>query len=369
MEVYIVFTVFLFLFSFFELFKIGNGKFGNIFLFLSFLGAVLIVGGRWYTGTDWEVYEYLFNESATIKDALDIWKTEIGYGILSWLVRSVTDDYSVFLIIHAVLFYGLLIISFKKIIPYPQTAFFYYFTTNLGMVGANRQLLGIVFLLFGLSFLLNNNKKKFFVLLFSSFTFHATAYLASVYYFFNRYISKKVIIISIIVAFLFGISPLPLQVFGSLGALNEHFMSKTEAYLDSAKAAAEEYGLTVAGALKRILFLIIFLGIRDKAVIRLKNYNLFFNGYWMGILVYLVFSSSLNVMVSRGSLYFNLMEPLLIACIFLIVEKPIEKCFCLILVFIVSILLMYQSIGGYPDAFDPYKGIWYNQDFVRRPHR
>lgn len=368
MEVYIIFSIILFIFSFLEIFKLTKGKLKNVFLFFSFLGAVLIIGGRWYTGTDWFVYEYLFHESKSIDDVLEIWSTEIGYGILTWLVRSVTDNYSVFLFIHAIIFYGLLITSFKKIVPYPQTAFFYYFLSNLGFVGSNRQLLGVVFLLFGISFLLNENKKKFIILLISSFSFHATAYLGSVYFFLNRYLSKITIILGILLAFAFGISPIPLKVFGSLGALSDHFMTKTEDYLSSAKSDAASYGLTVMGAFKRLLFFFLFFALREKLIPRFKNYNLFFNGYWVGILIYLFFSNSLTVMVSRGSLYFNLMECLLISSIFIILKKPTNKFLFLIIVYILGIVLMYQSIGGYPDLFDPYKGIWYNTDYFRKMH-
>lgn len=366
MEVYLIFAFMLFLFSFYEIFFPKKKNLRNGLLFISFLGAVLIVGGRWETGTDWTPYEIMFYESNSWQNALELWQTEVGYALLSWLIRSFTDNYSVFLIVHAIIFYGLLLISFKKIIPYPQTAFFFFFITNLGIVGSNRQLLAVVFLLFGISFLLNKKNKSFFVILVTSFTFHATAYLGSIYYFFNKKIAKKYIVLSIILAFAFGVSPLPAKIFGSLAGINEHFMSKTEAYLSSAKEATEKQGLTLAGIVKRILFFAVFLGIRDKVLVRLKNYNLFFNGYWLGILIYLIFSSSLIIMVNRGSLYFNLMEPLLVSSIFMVLSRPLDKFVCLLVVFVVAILLMYQSISGYPDAFDPYKGIWYNIDFYRQ---
>lgn len=366
MEIYIIFSIILFIFSFFEIFKIANGKLQNLCLFVSFLGAVFIVGGRWETGTDWIIYEYLFHESKSLADVLEIWNTEIGYGILSWLVRSVTDDYSAFLFIHAIIFYGLLITSFKKIVPYPQTAFFYYFLLNLGIVGSNRQLLGVVFILFGISFLLNENRKKFIILLICSFSLHASAYLGGIYFFLNRYLSKIIIISGILFALALGISPLPIKIFGSLGAVSEHLMSKTEAYLSSAKSDADAHGLTVMGVFKRLIFFFLFFAIREKVISRFKNYNLLFNGYWVGILIYLIFSSSLTVMVSRGSLYFNLMECLLMSSIFIIVKKPLNKFVFLIILYVLGIVLMYQSIGGYPDLFDPYKGIWYNTDYFRK---
>lgn len=359
MEVYIIFCIILLIFSFYEVISYERGV--KIFLlWVSFLGAVFIIGGRWETGTDWSPYLYFFNDSEIWKDVLETWKIEIGYGIFNWIIKNITDNYSFFLFLHAVFFYGLIIIAFSKLVRYPQTAFMIYFASNLGIVGSNRQLIAAALMLYGIVFLSKNNRRKYVFLLLCSFSFHATALVGAIYLFLNRYVSKKWIWMSLVLALIIGLSPLPLKLFGSIELLGNHFASKTEAYLENI-----ETGLNLMGVLKRISFFMFFFYIRDKMLNEYPSYNLLFNGYWFGILIYLMFSSSLPIMISRGSLYFNIMEPLLFSSYLVLIKKQINKVFYLFVLFVLSILLMYQSINLYPSIFDPYKGIWFNSNYYR----
>lgn len=361
MEVYIIFTLILFLFSFYEIFY-NDKNTKRLLLFLSFLGSVFIIGGRWETGTDWYPYKLSFENNQSFDSFLQDWTAELGYATLSWVVKLFSDDYSVFLIIHATIFYGLLLKAFSKLTIYPQVAFSFYFSSSLGIVGSNRQLISLVIILNGLVFLLEKKRVKYFIYLVSALLFHATSFLAGVYYFLNRNISSFWVLTLIFMAFLFGISPLPLKLFGSVGVLGIHFATKTEAYLQSAN---EIQGLTLLGIFKRLFLFFIFFYVRSKMINCDRNYNLLFNGYFVGLLVYLVFATSLAVMISRGSLYFNIMEGLLFSYVFFVVKQPFNKVVYMFFLITLSIILMYQSIALYPEIFDPYKGLWYNQDYYR----
>ena len=83
---------------------------------------------------------------------------------------------------------------------------------------------------------------------------------------------------------------------------------------------------------------------------------------------YFFFSSTLLVMVSRGSLYFYIMEPLLLSSIIYILKNKIDKLLYILSIMILGIILMYQSISVYPDLFVPYKGIFINTLFKRTMH-
>lgn len=361
MEVYIIFCVFLLIFSCYEV-NSTDKKFKNLFLIVSFIGAVLIVGGRWETGTDWEPYLYFFNQSEIWENVIETWKIEIGYGSFNWIIRNVTNSYSVFLFLHAAIFYGILIIAFSKIMRYPQTAFMFYFSTNLGIVGSNRQLIAAALIIYGINFLLEKKLKSYIILLLISLSFHATSLLGGVYIFLNKRISSRVIWLTLIIALVVGMSSLPLKLFGSIGILGEFFLLKTEAYLDN---IGIEEGLTLIGILKRVFFFGFFFLFRDKITKRIANYNLIFNGYWFGVVFYLIFADALPVMISRGSLYFNIMESLLFACFIAILKNSLSKIIYLFLLFFLSIVLMYQSISAYPSIFDPYKSLWYNTSYYR----
>lgn len=365
MEIYLIFCFLLFLFSIYENFHLLNYRVRNILLFLSFSGSVLLIGGRWETGTDWEMYYYVFTFNKNISDFTSLFSTEIGYALFNWVIRIFTNNYSIFIFIHAIVFYSFLLKSFNRLTKYPQTAFFFYFCSNLGIVGANRQLIALVILLNGIAFLVEKKKKSYVSSIILAFSFHSTAIFGGLYYFLNKYIAKKWILISLIVALFLGLSPLPLKLFSSVGVLSSHFSEKTDAYLGST-GRDNEYGLTVIGVFKRLFFFAFFMLIRDHVLKFSKSYNIMFNGYWLGLIIYLLFSSSLNVMVSRGSLYFNVMEALLLSSFLVLLKNPINKLIYIIILLVISILLMYQSIGEYPDLFDPYKGIWYNYDFIRK---
>ena len=361
MGIYISFCTMLLLFSCYEV-NSSNKKIKAVFLIISFIGAVLIIGGRWETGTDWEPYLYFFEESKIWKDVIDTWKIEIGYGSLNWIVRNISSNYSIFLFIHAFIFYGILIKAFSKITLYPQTAFMFYFATNLGIVGSNRQLIAAALIIYGVSVFSEKKLKSYVFLLFISLSFHATSLLGGVYILLNKYISNKVIWVTLIVALFVGISSLPLKIFGSIGILGEFFLLKTEAYLDN---VGLEEGLTLIGTLKRVFFFGFFFLFRDKIAKKSPHYNLIFNGYWFGIVFYLIFANTLPVMISRGSLYFNIMESILFACFVVALKDSASKIMYLLLIFFLSIVLMYQSIAPYPLIFDPYKSIWYNTNYYR----
>lgn len=361
MTIYLSFCLFLFLFSIIEI-GVSKEFIKKILLFISFLGAVLIVGTRWETGTDWYPYLGFFQDSLRWQDVMEMWSIEKGYGTLNWLIRNITDNYSGFLVIHAMLFYGLLLAGFSKITKYPQTAFMVYFGSNLGIVGSNRQLLALSIIVFSLPYIFNKRIKSYILAVIVAFSFHSTAFLNAAYIFLNRYISNKWIWLTLITALAIGISPLPLQIFGLFGGLGDFFLNKTDMYISSAD---EIKGLTLGGVIKRLLFFTFFYLLRAKVARVTTHYNLLFNGYWLSIIIYLLFSSALPIMINRGSLYFNIMECLLFVAVLEIFRNPIYKALYVMGLLMISVILMYQSIQAYPDLFDPYKSLWYNVNFHR----
>lgn len=361
MEIYLAVLAVFFIFSFVEVFTV-NKLAKKFVLGLSWLIAVLVIGLRWETGTDWYPYLRFFQDSLRWQDVMEMWSIEKGYGTLNWLVRNITDNYSVFLVIHAMLFYGLLLSGFSKIIKYPQTAFMVYFGSNLGVVGANRQLIALAIILFSLPFIFNKRLKSYILAVVLAFSFHSTAFLNAVYIFLNRYISNKWIWLTLIIALAIGVSPLPLQIFGIFGGLGDFFLDKTDTYISNAN---EIKGLTIGGVVKRLIFFTFFYLLRTRVAKLNKQFHILFNGYWLSIIFYLLFVSALPVMISRGSLYFNIMESLLFVSILSIFKNPIHKALYLIFLLVISITLMYQSLQAYPEAFIPYKGIFHNQNYQR----
>ena len=365
MEVYLITIFILFAFSLHELISY-NEKMKKLFLFFSFLLMVIVVGLRWETGTDWDSYLNTFENSEDLWSVfLDRTNMEKGYLFLNLIIRLITDNYSFLLVILAVLMYYFLIRTFQKLTEYPQLTLLLFFSSTLGSMGSNRQLLAVSICLFALTFLLEGKKLPFIGLVAASFTFHTSSLLFSVYFFFNRKIKSLFLYLAVGVAFVIGKTQLPYMLFSMFGGINEFASDKTSQYLDSAKETLQSFELSVSGLIKRLIFLFIFIFLRDKISAKLPHYNLILNGYVMGTVLYFLFSNTLLVMVSRGSIYFSIMEPILLTSILYILRRDIDKLLYIFLMMAFGLLLMYQNISPYPDLFDPYKGLFINTNFHR----
>ena len=365
MEVYLITIFILFAFSLHELIS-NNEKKKKLFLFSSFLLIVIVVGLRWETGTDWDSYLNTFENSEYLLTVfLDRTNMEKGYLLLNLIVKSITSNYSFLLVILAILMYYFLIRSFQKLTEFPQLTLLLFFSTTLGSMGSNRQLLAASICLFALTFLIEGKKLPFIGLVVTSFTFHTSSLLFSVYYFFNRKIKSLFLYLAVGVAYIIGKTQLPYMLFSMFGGINEYANDKTVQYLDSAKEVLESFELSVLGLIKRLMFLFIFIFLRDKISSKVPHYNLILNGYAMGTVLYFLFSSTLLVMVSRGSVYFAMMEPILLTSILYVLKRDIDKLLYAFFMMALGVLLMYQNISPYPDLFDPYKGIFINTLFHR----
>ena len=363
MLVYFITIFILFAFSLHELIS-NNIRKKKILLYFSYLLLVVVVGLRWETGTDWDAYLNVFSTTTSLQDVF-LSPMEKGFLLSNYFVNIFTDSYSFYLLLHAILFYYLIIKSFSKITQYPQLTLMLFFASTLGMMGSSRQLLAVALCLYGLSYLIENKKIHFILYVVSSFFFHTTSLLFSAYFFLNRKIKDIYLYLAVAIAFFIGKTQIPLTLFSLFGEVNQYAADKTDAYLEGAKEELMYAELSLVGLIKRLLFLFIFIYLRGKIEKRMPHYNLLLNGYVVGIAFYFLFSTTLLVMVSRGSFYFNLMDPLLLSSILYTFRRDVDKLVYLFILLFLAILLMYQSTVTYPDLFDPYKGVFINTYFNR----
>lgn len=363
MEIYIITLVVLLLFSIIEI-RIDLTEFQyksmSVFVYCLF---VFQVGFRWQTGTDWVPYLEHFGEMVRLSDInMTLTGFEKGYSLFVLFVKFFSNNYTVFLVVHALLFYYFIFSIFKKLSPYLFISLLVFYATNLGFMGSNRQLIALGICLYSLKFVMNKNSLKFFALIGIAYLFHTTSILFCVFYFFYRDIKQSKLILILIISFILGKSSFPTFIFSFVG---EHIggmgVSKSEAYLEE----AIKNKLTIIGLIRRLIYFSIFMMNYKFLTLKLPYYKLIFNGYFFGLIVYFLFSDTLSIMVNRGSLYFNAMEPLLLSSQFLVFKNKVERGYLLILLFIVSVFLLFQSISGYDDLFIPYKGIYINTQFHR----
>jgi len=368
MEVYILTLVLIFVLGFLDLRLELNNAQRNWMIFFLYAVIVIQIGLRWETGTDWDMYLINFYGTNDYNIVLlnSLTGFEIGYGTFVFFINKIFNNYSVFLLIHALIFYWGIFRMAKKYSPYFFITIMFYYANNLGIVGSNRQLLAIVICLWSLEFVFERKPFKFFCTVVVAMLFHTTAFMFAIYYFLNRNFKAAVIILVLIASFIIGKTSLPFFIFSKFGGLfGELATSKTSYYSATAEDSLAEGGLGIMGLIKRLLFIAIFTYNYSFLSNKLTYYKVLYNGYMFGIMVYFLFSSSMLVLVSRGSLYFNIMESLLISCQFLVLYKRVDREYVFFALLFISIVFLYQSIAVYPDLFDPYKSLFYNVDYNR----
>lgn len=365
MAVYIfIFTLF-FLFSFLEVrtsIELSQKKILYIILY-SFI--VLLVGFRWETGTDWTQYLKNFTNTTSIETVIIniLLGYEIGYGLFTFLIRLFTENYSVFLIIHALLYYFLIFKANKQLSPFPFLSLLLFYASTMGILGSNRQIIALAICLYSLKFVLEKRSFIFFLLVAIAFLFHTSALLFIVYYFLNRDIPKHFILFTLFCAIIIGRTNLPVLLFSDIGSLLGGASAyKVEYYSEN---EVSETSASLIGLVRRLLFFMIFFVNYRILSIRFPPYALLFNGFFLGLVVYFLFSTSLIALAGRGSFYFNVMECFLLSSQLLLFNSKRDRAYLLIIFFVYSYLIFFQSIAEYPELFIPYKGVFINTDFYR----
>lgn len=367
MIIYFFTILLLFAFSLLEAFYKLSFNSKRVLSFIAFIVLVLQVGLRWETGTDWNTYLLHFNSINSFSSTSPLISYfEFGYNLLVWVTKLFCNEYSFFLIIHALIYYLLIFKSFQRYTPYLFLSLVLFYTLSMGMMGSNRQLIALAICLYSLRYIVENKPVKFFILIFLAINFHVTSIVFIVYFFINREIKVHLLIIILVVAIICSTIRLPVILFSFFGNLIGGIAAqKTLIYLQDAKNVMSEYKLSIVGLFKRMVFLSIFYFNREKISEQLTYYNLMLNGYIIGIAIYFMFASSLLIMVSRGSIFFNIMEPLLLSSQLVLFKKKGNKVIIIGVLLVFSIFFFFQSIITYPELFLPYKGIFINTSFHR----
>jgi hypothetical protein len=366
MFIYIItFSIFLILCCCETFLKFDNTT-KKLFYKILFLFLVFQMGLRLETGTDWNNYLENFNNTSTLDDIIlnVLLGFEIGYGFIVLLFKQFSSNYFLFLLFHATIFYFIIFKVFKQYSPFPILAILLFYSSTIGILGSNRQLLAIAICLFSIRYIISNNFKFFILFIFLAFLFHTSAIFFTITYFFNKDYNKYLIFILITFAVIIGFTNIPLNFFNKLGPIfGEAAKLKSDFYLD--KGIDSSQSLSIFGLIRRVLYFILFSLFYKSISNKYLYYKLFYNIYTFGLLIYFMFSSSLLILVNRGSLYFNLMECFLLSSILIYYNKKSQRGIVLSLLFIISIITFYQSISTYSDLFIPYKGLFINSDFSR----
>jgi hypothetical protein len=367
MTVYIFSILLLLTFALLELTVTMSPYTKRAMAILVYAFLVLQVGLRWETGTDWNNYLEHFQSITTFASASpSLLSPEYGYNIAIWLVKLALPNYTAFLLIHAAVYYYLIFDSIKRYtgILFLPLMLFYCFT--MGVTGSNRELLALAIGIYALRYIYNWKLTYFFLLVTLACMFHYSAVILLFFPLFKAKVRPAILLVILGCSILLGVSSLPVKAFFAVGTLiGGPELSKATFYLANSANSLKDTGLSILGLIKRFLLLSIFLYNRRFLSDKIKYYNIMLNAYVVGAVIYFIFASSLVIIVSRGSLYFDVFEPLLLASQVYLLKRPFNKIVLASALCALSFLIFFQSIAGYPDLFIPYKGLFINRDYSR----
>lgn len=366
MLIYILTISLLFIFSILEFYFKLNIKLKNILIGITFFIIVLQYAFRWETGTDWSSYLEHFIAVTNLNSFKNLDNLfEPGYNILVYIFKLFSASYSGFLLLHSLIYFSIMFSSIREYSNNPLLTLTIFYTSTIGIMGSNRQLLALSICLYGLRYIFTQ-KKKFYIFVGLACFFHITALLFILYLFFNKEINIKYIVLLIFAAIIIGKTEIPINVFSVLTSYFTGITSdKSKFYLSELNSLDKDVSLSILGLIKRLALLALFY-INRKKMRQINSYfNLFFNSYVFSLIIYFLFSSSLMILINRGSIYFNFSEIFLLSIFLFSVTSPIIRNIAFIFILFLSGTFFYISINPFKEYFIPYKGIFYNTDFKR----
>lgn len=371
---YLTVLVIFIILAFFDLFGGISKRNLSIYWLFCFVLLVCHDGLRWETGTDWVPYSSYFENCLNLANDDFEW----GYATLSKLVRVFTSEYSVFLLLHAVILYLLVFSSIKKYAVNPFLSLFLYYCATLPILGMNRQFIAFGICLYAIRYIMERKKVCFAISMIIAMAFHLSAVVFVVAYFFNKPLNIKVYILLLLAAVGISMSGLvnhlPLEVFA---LLSSDMADKMNFYADDFVAGNVAINplFILLSLSKRLVWIVLILGYVYNAKKSDKYFCLLFNIYVFSLLFYIVFNNTiLQIIVSRGLLYFNIAEIFIIPYALIAFKDNGGKKILFVLLILFGLTNLKKGIDSYAppgettDLFVPYKGIFINTDYVRKDH-
>lgn len=334
-------------------------------LFLS-VGVILCFQSfRWRTGTDWANYLYEFNH-VDIKGNTDSF--EPGFRLLNYLVRQLTDSYTIFLFIECGINLFFIIWFIRMWKPSnPMIVLLYMFSCVIFPI---RFTIATNIILCTYKYIYHRRFIPFLLLVLLATSIHRTSIFFLPFYFIIRRKINSFWLVSIYISGII-LGQIANIMFGSIfglanliyGHVTENYQNKMDAYLvhdipEYGKMSPLRFLLSLINSTFFVLFFVYF---RNRFFIESKIYNLFLNLYIVGI--------SFNRMIfqlipdlARLTQFFS--GGFILMTLMIISKFKKDQRTILILFVILYIFFLYRSSihGIYEDLFLPYYSIFSNKE-------
>jgi hypothetical protein len=338
----------------------------KIIMLATALFLVLFRGLRWETGTDWEQFhDFFYNVSPDSFFSPRYQGTkaimEPGYTLLNFVFYNLTGSYTSLLIFYnAIIFWIFYNCSWKYFPESPINVFIclIFFTSIFPL----RQSFAVAIFFYGIRYILSKNILKFSITVIIATTIHSTAILMfPCYFFLNKHISTKLVIILYITCLILAESPLlnfiteqVIYVFAMIIGVDSTFAYKSYVYLYYDKDVDTSLFAKIFSFLRSIVFISIFCLFRLRKNISV-NYNIFFNCFVLSLCIGILFKYQMQE-IMRMQDYFMLGTALLLGYILRVF--PINKHNILyIFVIFYGSYTLYKFFEKWYDLLIPYKSV------------
>lgn len=357
------FTIIIALIAFLSIFYKWNHDVKKVFFWIFIIFLTLFDGLRWETGTDWQSYHDAFMNSLDVTPP----GVEIAFVLYTWAIRSLTDNYSIYLLITTAIIYIGIFYTVFQITNYSFISVLYLTATISWYSGSLRQMIASVFFIIALTYIYKQKVWKFLLTMSIGALFHNT-----IFPFFVIYWMYNVSLVSFVI---FGI----LLMIGA--SLISFFIEKIDYILNIVNPGRTleariggtlEESSPVFGLIRKTLtigfsFFFFNTALRkdlDKDKIELNKVKFFLNLSALSLIFYIVGTFFISFVSSRLDIY----PGIICLAIYLgLVEKNIRSRKHLLYLYIFAVCLssiFYARLGA-RDLFHPYKSIFYNTDYIR----
>ncbi len=326
-------------------------------LFLAFL--VLFTGLRWETGTDWPHYKEYFDGSVSVD-------LELGYRLLQRLIHSLGGTYTDLLLALAVLTIWFLSASIQGLRTDRLLSLALCFSAfYLGMpFGAVRQGIAVCICYCCLPVLLERKYWHFLFGVLVACCFHRSAiFFLVVPFLMNRQIGNFAVWVLLLVSVVLGQAHFLGKALNALSTLLPagEFFNKLWFYANHNSLSIEDFNFGMHFFLsigRRLGVLIVVMLFRKQAGYENKYFNVLFNLFVFGNVLYFLLAPELPDLGTRLSLYLGFSEIFLIPIVLASIKERNQWVLAFFAFAFYCVLKLSVQLGLQYDSYVPYQSVF-----------
>jgi hypothetical protein len=367
----------IFLLGFLDVSYVVKLSFRTLCFWVLIVVFIVLASIKWKTGTDWVPYFTYFSESNTYSNFTDS-KFEGGYELFSFIIKSISSDYSFFLGSFAFITILLkaYLIADKKYSQFILVSLLLYFAYHQGDIFPIRQSLALSIVLLSGNFIIDRKPFLFLFCVFLASQFHTSSLIFLLAYpLASINIKTKNIVILLISSSVLGYVMVALQLFDWIllvPGLNEDAQNRLDIYTSMAEKGIDSTGTSknvdpkisfISGLLRKVLVLVPLVIYRKRLSETYKFFPYLFNLIIFGAIFYLSVGSLMQVM-KRAASYYDIFEILVIPLFISLGQNSWQRVMIYLFISVYALAKLYMVLNYFWDLYVPFYTIF--NDDIRR---